>query len=50
MRRKERKTVMGLHAPGPHPTGWAALIVATLLSFLFLVVLGLWRLGAALLG
>ena len=42
MRRKD--TVMGVHAPAPRPTVWAALLLALGLSVIFLIGLGLWSL------
>lgn len=40
-----RHTVMGVHAPPPRPTPWAAAVLARALCLAFLAVLGLWRLA-----
>lgn len=50
MRKEERSTVAGIHAPRPRPTPWAALLAALVLCLLFLAGLGLWRLSGLLLG
>ena len=50
MRKKERRTVAGIHAPRPRPTPWAALLVSLAVMFLLLVGLGHWRIAALLLG
>ncbi|MDF0603499.1 hypothetical protein P1J78_22465 [Psychromarinibacter sp. C21-152] len=38
------KDVMGVHAPPPRPTLWAALILANALTILFLLGIGLFNL------
>ncbi len=40
----EKLSVMGIHAPPPRPTIWAATLLATGLSLVFLIGLGLVRL------
>jgi len=42
--RKPPEPVHGIHAPAPRLTPWAAFLVATLLSLVFLLGLGLWSL------
>ncbi len=44
--RKDRTTVLGVDAPPPRPTALAALLLASALSLVFLIGLGLWRLAA----
>ncbi len=50
MRKPEKKSVLGVEAPGPRATPWAALLVAGALSVGFLALLGLWRLATLAVG